>query len=439
MRPLIEERDGDDAGYVERVRAIVAGVLRDRRVEEAVVVRIDNWFDRKWLEFSGHRSVPYECGPFASRIEEHRRAELTFPPFHPNRVQSWTRYAWNGYAERFVEARGPGSKRPHRLQRSSENLGRRVAQGGSSVAYVWMSGNTSSNGRGSLMVYVAREERTEAWYASLVRDGGWSIAAVAGVSQDEVERFADEGAALERAARERVLPEEEALARELHRAIDAGDLGRVSTLLAGDVDLEGRDAAGRTPLLHAIQELRWDCADFLLSAGANPHQAEHDGWNAIHHCVWADPDDPESERMLHALLARGVAVNARTSGGLTPLHLAARHDRVAPARALIGSSANVRAKDVDGWTALHHACRAGATNVARLLIESGARVGARDRRRATPLFWAAFAGHAPEVELLHGAGASLAVNVGGYTPLRIARRRGHDAVVALLLRLGAEA
>jgi len=427
MRPLIEERDGDDAGYVERVRAIVAGVLRDRRVEEAVVVRIDNWFDRKWLGFSTPRAI----GP---------RQELTLPPFHPHRVESWRRYAWSGYAERFLTTSAPWSERPHRLQPSAENLGRRVAGLAASTAFVWTSGNTERNGRGSLMVYVVRDGRTDACYASLVCDGEWKLAAVAGIAQSDVERLADEGAELERAARERVLPEEEALARELHRAIDAENLVRVSELVGGDVDLEGRDEWTCTPLLRAIWQDAWDCVDLLLVAGANPYQETHYGWTALHGCVNAAWNEPEPERLLRALLDRGVAVDARTKAGCTALMLAAQLDRTQAARILLAAGADVRAKDELGWTALHHACYEGAIGTARLLVDAGARVGARDKMRSTPLLWAALAGHAGAVELLHAAGASVEVRgKGALTPLQAARRRGHAAVVALLLRLGAEA
>ena len=52
------------------------------------LIHIDNWFNRKWLRYSGYGVVAFPDGyPWILVAkEEHHQKQLTFPPFTPNRV-----------------------------------------------------------------------------------------------------------------------------------------------------------------------------------------------------------------------------------------------------------------------------------------------------------------------------------------------------------------
>ena len=76
--------------------------------------------------------------------------------------------------------------------------------------------------------------------------------------------------------------------------------------------------------------------------------------------------------VLAILKADATARDARTSGGATPVHLAATNVNPAALKALIAAGANVNARDNEGVTPLHMAAYTQRTAQARLLLEAGA-------------------------------------------------------------------
>ena len=87
--------DTDDEGFFQLVGNAVSNLVDRLRPEEFFVVRIDNWFDHKWLKFSGKAVIPFPVGEanpssgwpwIESALEERYRDQVTFPPFNPNRI-----------------------------------------------------------------------------------------------------------------------------------------------------------------------------------------------------------------------------------------------------------------------------------------------------------------------------------------------------------------
>src|SRR5687767_7333422 len=98
----------DDPGYLDWVEATVVGVEEAiKTTDQTYVVKIDNWFGKRWLGFSGKT-----LGAAGVRKEK-----LTLPPFIPSRVVS---------QRRFFEAGASPRRRKllHVWQRSGENLQR---------------------------------------------------------------------------------------------------------------------------------------------------------------------------------------------------------------------------------------------------------------------------------------------------------------------------
>ena len=88
------------------------------------------------------------------------------------------------------------------------------------------------------------------------------------------------------------------------------------------------------------------------------------------------------------------------------------------------------AKTMGGQTALHWAARGGHAAAVEALLRAGAQVGARDGADATPLHSAAQGGHAAAVEALLRAGAQVgATDRNGKTALDL---KGHEQVAELL-------
>ena len=73
----------------------------------------------------------------------------------------------------------------------------------------------------------------------------------------------------------------------------------------------------------------------------------HKHWRLFDCCAEGD------EAELLSLLNSGVSPNLRSSKSVTPLHLAAKYDKVRIALYLLRNGANLDAKDMDGWTPLH--------------------------------------------------------------------------------------
>lgn len=434
-----ETSENDAPAFLERVRQIVSGAVRTHRTDEVYIVRIDNWFDRKWLRFSGKGRVEFPGGgPWIdTALDEFRKDELTLPPFTLNRVRSRRRFIWNAYADRFVQAHL--QHRLHLGRPSCKNLNEPISRIGPAVTFVWYSGNTAKNDRGSLMTYVHRDDVTTAWYASFTQKSRWGTGAVTGLSLEELAHFEDVGRRMDDEQRMQVPTESARLLERLHDAVSRGDLSAMSEALADGADLEGRDAEGRTAMLNATRAAEADCFQLLLKAGSNPYQADYLGRSALHSAAYGWPGRREDAvATARTLIERGVAVDAGDYDGWTPVMIAADEGHEEIVELLIEAGADVRAKDKTGATSLHWASRSGHAEVVERLIRAGARVGAKDKLGTTPVLPAARYGRDRVIEILHAAGASVTVkNRRGWTPLAIASENGHASTIALLRRFGA--
>jgi hypothetical protein len=173
MIQYIQPERTDAARFLDWVQATVVGVEAAINTDQSYVVKIDNWFGKRWLGFSGKA-----LGGLGVRKEK-----LTLPPFIPSRVVS---------QRRFYEGAPPAgrSKQLHVWQRSGENLQRYtdvVLQGAHAFWY-----------QRSLGVERARElhglrlnaKRVLAWYVSLRRAEKWRVVDCIGIGIRELETFA---------------------------------------------------------------------------------------------------------------------------------------------------------------------------------------------------------------------------------------------------------
>jgi hypothetical protein len=109
---------------------------------------------------------------------------------------------------------------------------------------------------------------------------------------------------------------------------------------------------------------------------------------------------------LRAALAGGATVNGRESGGLAPIHWAARRGQVDALAALIGAGADLNLEGGgNGWTPLQHAVHKNQEAAVRRLLDAGAQVDRRRPGEATALIMAAGYGQTGVAQALmdHGA------------------------------------
>ncbi|MGA2218212.1 MAG: hypothetical protein ABSG51_09005 [Terracidiphilus sp.] len=179
----------DDNEFTQLLNSILRGLLVQHAPEQLWVIQIDNWFDHKWLGFSGNGSIgsdfPKGLLGFESVKKDFYQDKLTFPPFNPNRVLSQWSYSRAG--EDYIEV--PSLAVPHKTERqgSESNLHRRVEDFTQSASFVWYSANTLKNGRGSLMVYNISTDGSKSWFASFNRRVEWVLGATKGAARNDIE------------------------------------------------------------------------------------------------------------------------------------------------------------------------------------------------------------------------------------------------------------
>jgi hypothetical protein len=173
--------ENDDVAFLSLARRIVNGAITELKMREVYLVHIDNWFDHKWLGWW-------------SSWKHKELNRLYVPPFNPNRVRSQKHFVWDPSGSQWAHA-GPG-KLLHVRQAGRRVHRQRLDQFGESGAFIWYSGNTVTNGAGSIMLYLSGAG-AYAWYASFRKDERWAVADEFRVTRRELAVFEERGRQME--------------------------------------------------------------------------------------------------------------------------------------------------------------------------------------------------------------------------------------------------
>ena len=95
-----------------------------------------------------------------------------------------------------------------------------------------------------------------------------------------------------------------------------------------------------------------------------------------------------------------------------------------------GNDVNVR--DADGNSGLHLGAKKGHLPVVEFLFSEGTDVNATNNDKETALIKAAFFGHLEVCEYLVSNGADVTVKSKFGTAMKLAKKKGHDAIVDFL-------
>jgi hypothetical protein len=187
----VKADETDDPQFIELLNSLLGGLIRKAEPQELWIIRIENWFDHKWLGFSGVGTVDFRWPAFTNRydaaLEGFHQDKVTFPPFTSNRVLGQWSYerVGNDYSE------SPLHPLPHpsENQSSESNLHRRVDDFTSSGCFIWYSSKSRVNGRASVMVYTVASGEIEAWFAAFNRRQNWALQATKGASREDVQQL----------------------------------------------------------------------------------------------------------------------------------------------------------------------------------------------------------------------------------------------------------
>jgi hypothetical protein len=196
---FVSTQQGDSAEFIEKARAIALGIVQDYLPGRLYVIRIDNWFGPRWMHFAGKFTAGTRLRGFSTAAIGVHKTRLHVPPFIPSRVVAERVFVGPTFEETVVAA-------PLHIEcPSKQALSRRIADIDKDAAFLWFSGESEAQKRGSVMVYLpdaTAHRRTGlrdcgAFYVGFSqRELTWEPAMLRGVSRTEVTHLEESGRAL---------------------------------------------------------------------------------------------------------------------------------------------------------------------------------------------------------------------------------------------------
>uniref|UniRef100_UPI0037E8F1D2 ankyrin repeat and SOCS box protein 2-like isoform X2 n=1 Tax=Semicossyphus pulcher TaxID=241346 RepID=UPI0037E8F1D2 len=225
----------------------------------------------------------------------------------------------------------------------------------------------------------------------------------------------------------------------LHEAVSRNNTEICEILIRARATINPANTYSITPLIVAAQRGQMKTMGYLLEKGADVNMQTCDGVTALH-----EASKNGHKESVAVLLSKNADANKPTNSGLLSLHVAAQygHHEIVSLLVPVTSRAMLRHSCV---SPLHLAAEHDRHAVAAVLLKAGADVNATlahshsiqyADRRATPLYFAVANGCTKTAEVLLNAGASLSLDP--VSPLLVAVRRGCVRTVSLLLDRGAD-
>ena len=172
----LTRHDNDNPDFISNIEIIIRDKVSKWKPLDLYLTRIDNWFDDKWVKFSG--TLMHELSIWQLQ-------DITVPPFHPSRVDSCDYYRLdNG-----IYNKQTTDKTLHIIQASTDNFKRKIADFTDNGLFIWYSGNSKANNKGTLMGYLVRDNDCYTFYISLTGDKKWNVNRTKGIPTKEVEEI----------------------------------------------------------------------------------------------------------------------------------------------------------------------------------------------------------------------------------------------------------
>lgn len=187
---------------------------------------------------------------------------------------------------------------------------------------------------------------------------------------------------------------------QLHDAVRANDIKTVRLVLNSDVNIDSRDANGRTALLIATRLNRLAIARLLIDAGADVNARDN-----ILDTPFLYAGAEGRLEILKMTVTAGADLTSVNRYGGTALIPAAHHGHVETVRYLLTTDIDIDHINNLGWTALLEAVILGDggsvyQSIVELLLQAGANFNISNREGISPLVHAKLRGHNELVRLL---------------------------------------
>jgi len=161
--------------------------------------------------------------------------------------------------------------------------------------------------------------------------------------------------------------------RPLHIAAQRNHVHVAQVLLNSGALVDAEDNRKAKPIQWALKHKYFEFAELLLQFGADIDIRWREGYAFLNH----EAKDGRNDT-LRFMLQHGADPNTRdqrNGAGSTPLHCAARNDRLNAAEILLDFGADVNAKNDDGLTPLDMTKMSKKQKVADLLLSRGGEYG----------------------------------------------------------------
>lgn len=186
-RRAIKVENGDAPEFIDIVNTLMENLIFQHSVKEIIFVKIKNWFDHKWLNYSGKTVVAHDFGGLNgftdAALSSVWRDKISIPPFNPNRV------IYSKFVVGEITRNKKIKKAIHQYRSSNANIHNRIEEYTSDGLVVWFSSNTKTNDRGSIMMYRVQSNQVHTWYATVEKKDGWKITKAKGISLAELQAF----------------------------------------------------------------------------------------------------------------------------------------------------------------------------------------------------------------------------------------------------------
>ena len=210
--------------------------------------------------------------------------------------------------------------------------------------------------------------------------------------------------------------------------------GPLKLLIKKKCNVNDRERAGFTPIIHACRTGRYENVKILLENGADPLLKPRPGQcMSIHFACMKDTEN--NLKIIKLLLdKKPELLNINGAGKKSPLHFAVIYNCPRIVELLVRKGAKINQGDKFVRSPLLLSCKYGYSKITKYLIECGANIKKCDNSQNSPLHYACAFGNLECVKILLEYGADInCLNMWKNLPIEIALLKNHYGIVKYLI------